>query len=226
LRFAKRLLNDLPLLLSIKVALASTALSILGGAPVAWLLAKRTFPGRFLLEGITILPLVLPPTVLGYYLLVVLAPVSTIGRFFHRLTGSELTLTFNLPGIILAACLASFPLFLRQAQIAFAEIDSELENSARLAGASEFQVFRYITVPLARNGLVAGSALTFARSLGDFGATLMVGGNIPGVTRTLSLKVYDAWQSGEDSVALGLSFILAGMALAGSVLAARLTRRD
>src|ERR1044071_3059570 len=136
---------DLPVYLSLKVALASTLLAILAGAPIAWALAKRRFPGKPLIEGITLMPLVLPPTVLGYYLLVTLAPSSGLGSLWHHLTGSDHALTFNFSGIVIAACIASVPLFLRQAQVAFAEVSREIEDSARIMGASEWQVFRFMT---------------------------------------------------------------------------------
>src|SRR5262249_28464008 len=203
-----------------------TLLASLIGTPIAWLLAKRRFSGKPLIEGITLMPLVLPPTVLGYYLLVALAPASGLGRFYQRFTGSELALTFNFTGTVIAACVASIPLYLRQAQVGFAEISLEIEDSARTMGATEWQVFRYITAPLARRALIAGIALTVAGSLGDFGATLMVGANIPGVTRTLSLRVYDAWQSGDDRTAQGIALLLSGIAIAVSVLAAQLSKTD
>ena len=214
----------MPIALSLKVACASTLLAILIGAPVAWALAKLRFPGKPLVEGITLLPLVLPPTVLGYYLLVTLAPMSGVGRLWHRLTGSDLALTFNFSGIVVAACIASIAQFLRQAQVAFAEVSREIEDSARIMGASEWQVFLFMTAPLAKRGLVAGMALTFARSLGDFGATLMVGANIPGVTRTLSLRVYDAWQAGEDATARGIALLLSGIAIFVAVAASQLSK--
>jgi molybdate transport system permease protein len=218
--------TDLPIYLSLKVACASTLLALLAGGPIAWALAKKRFVGKALIEGITLLPLVLPPTVLGYYLLVVMSPTSGLGKFYHRITGAELSLTFNFNGIVIAACVASIPLFLRQAQVAFAEVSREIEDSARIMGASEWQVVRFITSPLARRGLIAGMALTFARSLGDFGATLMVGGNIPGTTRTLSLRVYDAWQAGEDDTAKGIALLLSAIAITIAVFASHLSKSD
>jgi molybdate transport system permease protein len=159
-------------------------------------------------------------------MLVVLAPSSGLGRFYHHVTGHELALTFNFSGIVIAACVSSVPLFLRQAQVAFAEIGRAVEDSARMMGASEWEVFRFITAPLARRGLIAGMALAFARSLGDFGATLMVGANIPGVTRTLSLRVYDAWQSGDDDTARGLALLLSAIAIGVAVVASQLAKSD
>lgn len=209
------------LLLSLQVAACATLLTVLLGTGVAYLLARRRFPGRSVVEGLSLLPLVLPPTVLGYYLLVAMGADSALGRWYTRLTGADLVFSFT--GIVIAAFVGSIPLFIRQAQVAFAEIDPELEDSARSFGASERQVFWYVTVPLARRGLIAGTVLAFARALGDFGATLMVGGNIPGRTRTLSLAVYDAWQAGNNATASGLALLLAAIALFVAVFASRLT---
>lgn len=209
------------LLLSLQVAACSTLLTILLGTGIAYLLARKRFPGRSLVEGLSLLPLVLPPTVLGYYLLVALGADSTPGRWYARITGTDLVFSFN--GIVLAAFIGSIPLFIRQAQVAFAEVDRDLENSARSCGAGEWQVFRYITLPLSRRGLIAGTVLAFARALGDFGATLMVGGNIPGRTRTLSLAVYDAWQAGDSATASGLALLLVSIALVIAIYASHLT---
>ncbi len=215
-------MQDPPLPLSLKVAGCATLLSVVVGTVLAYLLARRRFPGRDLLEGLSVLPLVLPPTVLGYFLLVTFAGSTPLARLFHRLTGADLA--FNLPGIVVAASIASLPLYLRQAQVAFAEVDPDLENAARTEGATGWQTFRWITVPLARRGLIAGAVLAFARALGDFGATLMVGGKIPGRTHTLALDVYDAWQAGNDRAATGLCLLLSAIALVVAVVAARLTR--
>ena len=149
---------------------------------------------------------------------------SIFGRWYHTVTGQDLVFEFT--GIVIAASIAAVPFYIWQAQVAFAEVNRDLEDSARSLGAGEWQVFRYVTAPLARRGMVAGTVLTFARALGDFGATLMVGGNIPGRTHTLPLAVYDAWQSGEDLLARGLALILAAVALIVAVSAARLTQRN
>jgi molybdate transport system permease protein len=210
------------LLLSLKVSICTTLLTLLLGTGVAYLLARRRFPGRSVVEALSLLPLVMPPTVLGYYLLVVMGVDSAVGRWYTRLTGTDLVFSFT--GIVIAAFVGSIPLFIRQAQVAFAEVDRDLEDSARSCGASEGQVFRYITLPLARRGLIAGTVLAFARSLGDFGATLMVGGNIPGQTRTLALAVYDTWQAGDNATASGLALLLASVAFFIAIFASRLTQ--
>ena len=212
-----------PLLLSLKASALATVLAALVGTALAYGLAKRRFPGKALAQGVSVLPMVLPPTVLGYTLLVAAGPDSAAGRFYRGITGSDLVFTFN--GIVLAACLAAAPFYIWQAQVAFSEVDRDLEDSARTEGAGAWSVFRSITAPLAARGITAGLALTFARALGDFGATLMVGGNIPGRTHTLPLAVYDAWQADQQQLAQGLSLLLAAVALAVSVSAARLTQK-
>lgn len=220
-RLSRRRRKILPeLVLSLQVAFCATLLSVLVGTPVAYLLAKRRFPGRSLAEGLTILPLVLPPTVLGYYLLVLLGRNSAAGRLYERLFGTPLVFAFN--GIVAAACVASLPLFVRQAQVAFASVDEEILDAGRMDGAGSAALLRYILLPLARPGLLAGGTLAFARALGDFGATLMVSGSIPGKTLTLPLRLYNAYANGEERTALGLSLLLSAIALTVSVLAARL----
>ena len=215
---------DSPLFLSLKVSAAATALAVLVGTAVAYILAKRRFPGKALAQGLSVLPMVLPPTVLGYALLVAMGRDSAVGRWYRALTGADLVFTFN--GIVVAACLASIPFYIWQTQVAFSEVERDLEDSARTEGAGEWGVFQRITVPLAIRGIIAGTVLTFARALGDFGATLMVGGAIPGHTETLPLAVYDAWQAGEHHLARGLSLLLAAMALVVAVAAARLTQKE
>jgi molybdate transport system permease protein len=209
------------LVLSLQVAAWATLFTGLSGAALAWILARRCFPGKALIEGISLLPLVMPPTVLGYYLLVTLGAESWLGRAYRRAFDADLAFSFN--GIVIAAVVSSFPLFVRQAQVAFAEVDRDLEDSARSMGAGEWEVLRHITLPLARRGLIAGTVLAFARALGDFGATLMVGGSIPGATRTLSLAVYDSWQAGDSATAGALALLLAAAAFLTSLLATRLS---
>lgn len=216
-----------PLFLSLRVASCATLLSLLFGLPVGYLLARRRILGKPLWEGLTLLPLVLPPTVLGYYLLVTLSKVSPLGRAYHALTGADLNLVFTWQGAALAASVVSFPLLARTAQAAFADVDAELLAAARVEGASELQTFRHILLPLARRGLVAGTGLAFARALGDFGATLMVAGDIPGVTRTMPLAVYDAVYAGEDRTALLFVLLLSAVCLLFSLAASFLSaRRD
>jgi len=179
-----------PLWLSLRVASVATLLIVVLGLPAALILARARFPGKPLLAGILILPLVLPPTVLGYYLLQVLGKRTLLGHWLEHTLG--ITLVFHWSGAVVASAVAAFPLFLLPARGAFESIDPVLEDAARLLGRGEISVFLAVTIPLAWRGLAAGVMLAFARALGDFGATLMVAGNIPGVTQTAALAIYEA----------------------------------
>jgi molybdate transport system permease protein len=185
-----------PLTISIKVSVAAAILSIAIGIPVAYALSKKRFSGKAIAQGFVIVPLVLPPTVLGYLLLVMLGRESPLGVAYERLFGQPLVFTWE--GAAFAASIASLPLLITQARIAFDGVDRDIEDSARVCGAGELQIFLRITLPLSSRGVVAGVALAFARALGDFGATLMVAGSIPGRTRTMPLAIYDAMQTGDD----------------------------
>ncbi|PYS84442.1 MAG: molybdate ABC transporter permease subunit [Acidobacteria bacterium] len=195
-----------PLWLSLQVAAVSTLFVVLSGVALAWLLARKNFFGREALDALVTLPLVLPPTVLGYYLLVLLGRNGPAGRLFEALTGGQLV--FTLRGAVIAASVGALPLMLKTARAAIASVDAQFEDAARTLGKSEWQIFRRVTLPLASRGILAGAMLAFARSLGDFGATLMVAGNIPGRTQTASIAIYDAVQAGRDSQALALVALL------------------
>ena len=211
-----------PFWMSIKVSVTATAISVIFGGVIAYLLAKTQFPGRLALEAVTVLPLILPPTVLGYYLLVSLGRHTFLGHIYHLATGHDLVFTWQ--GAVAAATVASIPLFIRQAQLAFSAIDPYLQEAARNQGASEIQAFCYVMLPLARRGLVAGAVLTFARALGDFGATLMVAGDIPGRTQTMSLAIYDAvYYTNGNGSATGLVLLLTAVGISVSLLAARMS---
>ena len=211
-----------PLRLSFEVACAATFIALLSGVPCAWLLARRSFRGRTLLEALGSLPLVLPPTVLGYYLLVALGRRSVLGHAFEAVTGSPLT--FTLWGAVIASTVHAFPLLLRTARAAIADVDPTLEQAARTLGANEIRIAFSVTFPLARSGIIAAATLAFARALGEFGVTLMVAGNIPGQTRTAALAIYDAMQAGRDSDAQALAAVLTAFALAALWLVGRWTR--
>ena len=200
-----------PLLLSLRVALVATVLVVLIGVALGWGLARRRFFGRELLDAILTLPLVLPPTVLGYYLLVLLGRNSFIGRVTDALTGQPLVFTWR--GAVIAAAVGALPLVVKTSRAAIASVDRDLEDAARTLGQSEWRVFRRVTLPLASRGIMAAAMLAFARALGDFGATLMVAGNIPGRTQTAAIAIYDATQSGHDEHALTLVLILSAVAL-------------
>jgi molybdate transport system permease protein len=188
-----------PLLLTFKVALCSTLLAGLAALPLARRFANRT---RAAVESALLLPLVLPPTTLGYYLLVLLGRKSAFGRLLEDRLGIHLV--FDWKGAVAAAACVSFPLFYKAAQSAFAGVDPRTEEAARLLGASEARVLLKISLPQAGAGLLSAALLAFARSLGDFGATLLVAGNIPGKTQTLSIAIYDALSAGDEARALRL----------------------
>ena len=211
--------------LSLRIASCATLLSLFVGLPLAWGLSRRCVPGRAVWEGLVLLPLVLPPTVLGYYLLTTLGAQSRLALAYHRLTGRDLHVVFTWQGATLAACIVSLPLLVRTIQTSFAGLDNDLLDAARVFGASPWQVFRLIALPLARRGVWAGTGLAFARALGDFGATLMVGGSIPGQTRTLPIMVYDAYNAGDERLAGLLVILLSGVCLLFALLASVLERR-
>jgi molybdate transport system permease protein len=184
-------MHDLaPLWLSLRVALVATMLIVAVGVPLALLLARSQFPGKGLLAGALTLPLVLPPTVLGYYLLQMLGRRTWLGLWLERTWG--ITIVFHWTGAVVASLVAAFPLFLLPARGAFEGVDPALEDAARLLGRREPSVFFAVTLPLAWRGLAAGTMLAFARALGDFGASVMVAGDIPGLTQTASMAIYDA----------------------------------
>lgn len=213
-----------PLLLSLRVALISTAVVAVAGVALGWLLARKRFPGREVLDALVTLPLVLPPTVLGYYLLTLLGRNSVAGRFFESLTGGPLVFTWR--GAVVAAAVGALPLMVKTARASLASVEREYEDTARTLGKTEWQVFARVTLPLASRGLLAGVILSFARALGDFGATLMVAGNIPGRTQTAAVAIYDAAQSGRDQRAALLVVVLSGVAFTLLYLTNRLTSRD
>ena len=195
-----------PIYLTLKVSLTATSLTVVIGLGIAWVLAKKRFWGKNLLDALLMQPLVIPPTVLGYYLLVTFGRGAWLGRFLEENLG--LTLIFTWRGAVLAALATSLPLFIKPARAAMEGVDPHLENAARLLGRSELGVFRAITLPLAWRGVLAGVMMAFARSMGDFGATLMVAGNIPGRTQTVSIAIYDAMQAGDMGVANTLVVIM------------------
>jgi molybdate transport system permease protein len=183
-----------PVWLSLRVAALATLLALLTGLPIAWLLARGRFPGAGLLNALVVSPLVLPPTVLGYYLLVLIGRQSPLGRM---LDGWGIELAFTWRAAVVAAWLGSIVLLIKTAQAGFESVDVRLEQAARTLGRSPLNVFVTITMPLAWPSLAAGTVLAFCRALGDFGITLMVAGNIPGRTQTIPLAIYDRVQANE-----------------------------
>ena len=208
--------------LSLRVSLVVTLLVLATGLPLAWVLARREFRGKELLSGLTALPLVLPPTVIGYYLLVALGQQSPIGRWLNE-AGWPLVFTWR--GAVIAASVAAFPLMVLTVRAGFEAVDQRLEAIARTLGRSNWDVFWRVTMPLAWPSVLAGTALTFARALGDFGATLMVAGNIPGRTQTASIYIYDLLQANRRTEAGIMALIISLMALALFVFSQSLTRR-
>jgi molybdate transport system permease protein len=201
-----------PLWLSIRVASLATILIATVGIPLAYVLARHRFPGKGLISGLLVLPLVLPPTVLGYYLLRLLGRNAWLGRWLEETLG--IVLVFHWSGAVLASAVAAFPLFFLPARGAIEGVDPALEDAARLLGRREWSVFFGVTLPLAFRGLAAGAVLAFARALGDFGATLMVAGNIPGRTQTAALAIFDAVNVNDQARAGRLSLCVAAVSLA------------
>jgi len=181
------------------VAALATIIVVTLGTLGAYLLSHKNFPGKHLVDSLITLPLVLPPTVLGYYLLVVIGRASPFGQIYERITGSPLVFTWQ--AAVVAAVLHSAPIYIKAARAVLEAVDYRFEWAAQSLGASEWRTFWRVTLPLARRGLSSLATLTFARSLGDFGVTIMVAGNIPGRTQTLSVAIYDAVESGNGHVA-------------------------
>jgi molybdate transport system permease protein len=211
------------LALSLRVAIWAVATGLPIALAVAWLLARRDFPGKTLLNGVVHLPLVLPPVVVGYLLLLTFGRQGPVGRFLHDTLG--VTIAFTWQGAALAAAVMAFPLMVRAIRLSLEAVDARLESAARTLGAGRLEVFLTVTLPLTAPGLLAGAILGFARSLGEFGATITFVSNIPGETRTLPLALYSLVQqpngeAGALRIAV-ISVVLALVALAGSELLAR-----
>ncbi|HEU5293930.1 MAG TPA: molybdate ABC transporter permease subunit [Burkholderiaceae bacterium] len=187
------------LALTLKVALWATALNLLLGVAIGYAMARWRFAGRDVLDAVLTLPMVMPPTVLGYYLLVLIGSQGPLGGWLLKSFGIRLIFTWQ--GAVIAAMVVSFPLVFKGARAAFETVDAQLEDAARTLGIHELGVFFRVSLPLAWRGILAGLLLSFARALGEFGATLMVAGSIPGRTQTLSIAVYEAVQAGQDDVA-------------------------
>ncbi len=201
-----------PFWLSLRVAAISTTIAVALGVGIAYLLANREFRGREALDAAVTLPLVLPPTVLGYYLLVVLGRNGPLGRLYESLTGEPLVFTWK--AAVVAALFHSAPLLIKSARAGLESVDHTFERAARNLGAPEWKVFWRVTLPLARRSIFAAAALAFARALGDFGITIMIAGNIPGRTQTVAVAIYDAVESGDGALARALVLAISATALA------------
>lgn len=211
-----------PLYLTIKVSLIATFFTVTLGLLLAWVLARRDFFGKNVIDVLVMYPLVIPPTVLGYYLLAALGRSGALGRFLEDALGFQIVFTWK--GAVVAAVISSFPLFVKPARAALEGVGCDLEDAARLLGKTELEVIRTITLPLAWKGLAAGAVMAFARATGEFGATLMVAGNIPGLTQTLPIAIYDAVQSGDSQTANVLVGIITLFSFTVLYVAGRFTR--
>ncbi|HUF76500.1 MAG TPA: molybdate ABC transporter permease subunit [Longimicrobiales bacterium] len=208
-----------PLALSFWVALNATLLAILVGLPLAWVLSRKTLPARDLLTVLVLLPMVLPPTVLGYLLLVLLGQGGPVGQWAEAMGLGRIV--FTRTAAVIAAFVASVPFLIRSAQAGFEQVDPSYEEAARTLGRSEVAIWFTVTLPLAWRAVLAGVALAFARAVGEFGATVMVAGSIPGRTRTGSVAIYDHVQAGRMDEA---GFLALGLALAAAGALFVLTR--
>jgi molybdate transport system permease protein len=211
------------LALSVRVAVLATLVNGLVGIPLAYALARRRFRGKALVDLAVTLPLVLPPTVTGYYLIVLLGRRGWLGAPIYAATGW--TIAFTWYAAVVAATVMALPLLVRTARAAIESVDRDLEKAAYTLGRSEWRTTLEVTLPLARNGILAGLVLAFARALGEFGATLMLAGNVPGVTTTVPLAIYTAVQTGEQDTVLVLVGLLTALSCAVLIAAGRLGAR-
>jgi molybdate transport system permease protein len=200
-----------PLWLSLKVAVIATAVSLAAGLALAYALAHYRFRGRDILDALVTLPVVLPPTVLGYYLLVLLGRNTILGRIYESIFGTSLVFTWQ--AAVVAASIHSIPLLVKSARAAFESLDRNMENAARTLGASEWRIFFRVTLPLARRSILAATIFAFARALGDFGVTIMIAGNIPGKTQTMAVAIYDAVESGNTLAANAMVLVISALAI-------------
>lgn len=194
---------------TIEVSALSTLSILPCGIAIAWLMARRDWPGKAVVETLVMLPLFVPPVATGLVLLMLFGRHGPLGSFMQRGLGLEIIFTWR--AVVLACAVMSFPLLVRTAQSAFQEVNPRLEDIARTLGASDWRVFVTITLPLALRGLVAGAILAFARAMGEFGATAVVAGMIPRKTMTISLSIYQNIQLGHDAAALPLLFVSIGI---------------
>lgn len=211
------MLTDLgPLMLTAKLAALTTLILLIVGTPVAWWLANTKVKIKPVIEAIVALPIVLPPTVLGFYLLVLLGPQGSIGGWWFELTGK--TLTFSFSGLVIASVIYSLPFVVQPIQNAFESVGKGMMEAAYTLGARPVDAFFTVAVPLAKRGFLTGGVLGFAHTLGEFGVVLMVGGNIPGETRVVSIAIYDHVETLEYTQAHIMSGILLGFAFLAMLL--------
>jgi molybdate transport system permease protein len=211
-----------PLLLSFEVALLATCIAGVLGVALAGLIARRAFAGRDLVEALITAPMVLPPTVLGYYLLLGIGRSSTLGHAYESMTGSSVV--FSKAAAVLAGTVAALPFVVKAARAAIEDVDPRLAGAAATLGAAPLRIFLTVILPLSKNGIMAGLTLGFARALGDFGVTLMIAGNIPGLTQTGALAIFDAVQANREAEAAGLAAVMTAFAVAALYLGGKLVR--
>ena len=210
--------------LSLLVVSIATLIIAVAGTAFAYLLAKRTFRGKDLLDALLTLPMVLPPTVTGYYLIVLLGRRGILGQPIYHWTGWSVTFTWM--AAVVASTVVAFPMMFKAARAAIESVDPQYEIMSYTLGKSEAETFFRVILPLAARGIVAGIVLSFARAFGEFGATLMIAGNIPGRTQTMPLAIYEAVASGEDEQARWLALILTGISVTVVYITNRLSRSD
>jgi molybdate transport system permease protein len=213
-----------PLALTLQIASVATVFAFFLGAGLGWLCARTRLPGRSVLEALCMLPLVLPPTVLGYGILVLMGRNSLVGDWLR--TQFDYSVIFSWHGAVVASTLVALPLVLKAASTAFAQSDRTLEAAACTLRQSPFSVFMRVTLPLAWPALLAGTLLAFARAMGEFGASLMVAGSIAGHTQTASMAIYDAVQAGQDHTALMLVLVVSSVSVGILLLSNRLFTRQ
>ena len=199
-----------PLWLSVQLALVTTAVLLLIGTPIAWWLSRTSSRFQPVIQTIVAMPIVLPPTVLGFYLLVLLGPDGAIGSWWVQLTGSALTFSFS--GLVIASCIYSLPFAVQPMQNAFEALPQQMLERSRTLGASRLDMFFSVAAPLSLRGFVGAMVLSFAHTLGEFGVVLMVGGNIPGETRVISIAIYDHVETLNYAAAHRMSLVLLAFA--------------
>ncbi len=213
-----------PLVLSLWVSALSTSIIAVFGTLIAYVLARKRFFGRTMLDAFVTLPMILPPTVTGYYLIILLGKNGIIGNHIYKLTGWSIMFTWQ--AAVIAATVVAIPIMIKSAKAAIESVDIEYEKAAFTLGKTEIETFFLVTLPLAKKGLIAGLVLSFARALGEFGATIMVAGNIPGKTSTMPLTIYSAFQSGEDQLAATLVIILTAISVVAIYITTKISRAD
>ena len=213
----------IPLRLSLQVALAATVLVVLIGTLMSFILARKTFRGKELLDILLTLPLVLPPTVIGYYLILFMGRNGLLGKYLFHWTGWSIMFTWY--AAVLASFIVALPLMIKTTRAAFESVDQNLIKVSYTLGHGEFRTFFKVILPLSKKGMIAGAVLSFARAMGEFGATLMVAGNIPGKTATMPIAIYTSASSGDWAKANGMVLLFTLVSAAFLYIANRLSKR-